>query len=771
MRLSTTFRFTCCRRAATLAVIAVLGIGNRPASAQPPAASAQPPATTTAPVDQGFVDEKAREASLPGATAVAPRLTVPTISLADAVTQTVNNQPQIKLGIQSVALRTGSVQRERGAFDWRLILVPNYEYGNTALDPSVRGDEKNRRLKFQVVAAAFGSINRQLLDQINTLGPRPPRCPLSFPGIGRDTLDPSAFRITSIRGFEDTLFTAGPTLRKTINVFRNNAACSEIVDPTPFAPTIYSALSDSNTNIFQRMFGLATGRNSLREMLNAAGFNESVITLEQTPHEVLAVTQQLAQAASAEAILSLLRLGVVPFDTVVKSGRLDASVTRRLRSGMTVGAAMHFDSSLDNFKDKSLDPNFGGSGKPMFFRANATGNISVPLMRGRGIGTTANLRAAQLSLSAETDRLRHTMSEETFRVATAYLNLIGAQESVKSFEESMTRQNQIAQLTQRRIAAGDLPAIETARTQARSNSVAASLSQARSTLVGARVALAEAMGVDAETIANAPLAAETFAMTMKALPALDALFATAAQSRLDLRALGSLSAAAKILEEGALVNAKPRLDLFARAGMGTFFDNLQFFFNPDEANPIFTLLPQEGPATVTQGAVRFSSPVGFYRAMFQRKWRPLWNVSLTLDLPFANNRRRGVLVEAEAARMRAEVQDRDLARVIRENIVSEVNTLRQRAEAIQYGQTAVSASQQTVDGAIARFQTGDQTLIDTLLSEEDLTQDRLALIQLWQSYVSELVRLRFETGTLVTFSGISIAPDQMRFDPSEFVVR
>src|SRR4030095_318775 len=82
--------------------------------------------------------------------------------------------------------------------------------------------------------------------------------------------------------------------------------------------------------------------------------------------------------------------------------------------------------------------------------------------------------------------LRHTMSEETFRVATAYLNLIGAQESVKSFEESMARQNQIAQLTQRRIAAGDLPAIETARTQARSNSVAAPLSQARSKVGGAR---------------------------------------------------------------------------------------------------------------------------------------------------------------------------------------------------------------------------------------------------------------------------------------------
>jgi outer membrane protein TolC len=734
-------------------------------------AAAQPAPSSPAPAEQRVIDARAREAVLPGATAAAPKLNVPTISLADAVTQAVTNQPQIKLGIQSVATRTGSVQRERGAFDWRLILAPNYEYNNTALDPAVRGDEKNRRLKFQVVAAAFGSINRQLLDQINNLGPRPPRCPLTFPGIGRGNLDPNAFKITSISGFDDTLFTPSTSLRRTISVFRNNAACSEISDPTPFAPTVYSTLSDPDTNIFQRMFGLATGRSSLREQLTAAGFNESVITLEQTPHEVLGVTQQLAQAASAEAILSLQRLGVVPLDTVVKSGRLDATITRRMRSGMTAGAVMHFDSSLDNFKDKSLDPSFGGSGKPMFFRANATGNITVPLMRGRGIGATANERAAQLSLSAETDRLRHTISEETFRTATAYLNLIGAQEAVKSLEESMARQNQIAQLTQRRIASGDLPAVETARTQARTTAVATSLSQARSAVVGARVALAEAMGVDADTIANAPLAAEGFAMTPKTIPALDALFATAAQSRLDARALGSLRAAAKVLEEGALVNAKMRLDLFAKAGMGTFFDNFQFFFNPDEANPIFTLLPQEGPPTVTSGAVRFSSPIGFYRAMFTRKWRPLWNVSLTLDLPFRNNRLRGAVVQAEAARMRAEVQERDLLRVIRENVVSEVESLKKEAESIQLSQTALAASQQTVDGAIARFQTGDQTLFDTLLAEEDLTQDRLALVRLWQQYLSDLVRLRFETGTLVTFTGNAVTPDQLRFDPSDFVVR
>ena len=153
--------------------------------------------------------------------------------------------------------------------------------------------------------------------------------PAHVSGIGRGNLDLNAFKITSIRGFDDTLFTAGPTLRRTISVFRNNTACSEIERSDTVRFHRLQHADDPDTNIFQRMFGLATGRNSLRELLNAAGFNESVITLEQTPPEVLGVTPQLAQAASAEAILSLLRLGVVPLEAprLVKSGRLDASVS------------------------------------------------------------------------------------------------------------------------------------------------------------------------------------------------------------------------------------------------------------------------------------------------------------------------------------------------------------------------------------------------------------------------------------------------------------
>jgi outer membrane protein TolC len=246
---------------------------------------------------------------------------------------------------------------------------------------------------------------------------------------------------------------------------------------------------------------------------------------------------------------------------------------------------------------------------------------------------------------------------------------------------------------------------------------------------------------------------------------------SALASRLDVRALASLRNAAQILEEGALANARPRLDVSLKGGMGTFYDDLAFYYLPDEVNPIFTLLPQPAPAQPSTGAVRFNSLTGYSRAMFQRPWRPIWAANFVLDLPFRNNTLRGRAAQAEAARRRAEVQERDLVRVIRENVVSQVGSLRRQAEAIERAQAAVDASQQVVDSVLLRFQQLDQTLIDTLLAEESLTQDRLTLVRLWQEYLSELARLRFETATLVSFTGTTVSPDQIQFDPTEYVRR
>ncbi|MGE5244846.1 MAG: TolC family protein [Betaproteobacteria bacterium] len=689
-----------------------------------------------------------------------PALTTPTVSLAEAVRLTIANNPQIKFATENVRSSAGQLQQSTGAFDWTLHLTPAFTYNNAALAPSVRTNEYNRRLKLQATATAFGIVNRALLDSLKTLGPRPPRCPLQFASTSdviNDQVDPLAITFPDLKGFENTRFTFDGPIRDTLQQFKNSGVCGPADDIGSTTGLMLTELQKIQNTTFRALAG--------------SGLVEATVTLEQAPNEIVAVTQQIAQAAATQASNALGRLGVVPRDEVVTSGTLDTSFGRLFRNGMSGSFNLHFLTSADNFKDKSLDPNFGGLGRPIKFAGSVFGTLTFPLARGLGIATSAPERAARLTLSADTDQLRQSTSEEALRTVLAYLQLVGAQQNVQSLEESATRQGQINNLTQLRVNSGDVPAVELQRTQARAASVRTALSQARQAVIDARMSLAEAMGIDVATMANAPLAADTFAESLGTLPDVKAMIPLALSTRPDVRALTSLTNAARLLEQGAFASARPRLDLSLKAGMSSFYDDLTFYTLPDEVNPIFTELEQPAPPQPSTGAVPFGSLTGFYRAFVDRQWRPLFSVNLVLNLPWRNNALRGRAAQAESSRARSEVQQQDLTRVIQENVVGEVGALRREAAAIERQQAAVQSSQQTLDAELQRFQQGDVTLIDTLLTEENLTNDRLSLVNLWQQYLAQVARLKFETGTLVSFNGPDITPDQVRFDPTQFVRR
>jgi hypothetical protein len=62
-------------------------------------------------------------------------------------------------------------------------------------------------------------------------------------------------------------------------------------------------------------------------------------------------------------------------------------------------------------------------------------------------------------------------------------------------------------------------------------------------------------------------------------------------------------------------------------------------------------------------------------------------------------------------------------------------------------------------------------LIDTLVTEEDLTQVQIQLAQAWLGYAGALARLRFEQGILVSYDSLEQAGESLRFDPSAFLTR
>ena len=83
----------------------------------------------------------------------------------------------------------------------------------------------------------------------------------------------------------------------------------------------------------------------------------------------------------------------------------------------------------------------------------------------------------------------------------------------------------------------------------------------------------------------------------------------------------------------------------------------------------------------------------------------------------------------------------------------------------------VFPSQASLDGTFSQLRAGESTVIDTLNTEADLLNDQTALIRAQQLYLSALARLRFESGQLVTFSGLGEPAETLRFVPTDFVVR
>jgi hypothetical protein len=251
------------------------------------------------------------------------------------------------------------------------------------------------------------------------------------------------------------------------------------------------------------------------------------------------------------------------------------------------------------------------------------------------------------------------------------------------------------------------------------------------------MSLAEAMGIDAASLADAPAASDRFADVRVDQQTVGALVASAMESRRDRLALDQARRASAELAAGARADTRRVYDVNLSAGLSQGYESEIFRFLPDERNPIFSEL---NPPTEFDETHRFYSPKGYWRGLSGR-WEPFVTASISFELPIGNN------------------------------VTGIVGTLRAAAEGVQRSREAVERTQQTFEGALAQLRAGELTLIDTLTTEEELLGDQTELLRQQQVYLSTLARLRFEAGQLVSFSGLGDATESLRFVPTEFVVR
>lgn len=419
------------------------------------------------------------------------------------------------------------------------------------------------------------------------------------------------------------------------------------------------------------------------------------------------------QRLLAENVVRRQRLGDPPVDEFFYNNSVNVSFQKLFRSGL--GIAPFFEGAMEgtNFKGKGGAAEDGGKGLKDLYTLKAGVGVAVPLLRGRGAkATAARERAATIDEQAAGFELAHQRSVSALRTIEAYWALVAAQESVRVGEASVQLQTRIAELTDGLIKVGDMPGIELSRAQAGVARATAQLEDSRKRLRTSRIDLATAMGLGTTgEDASLPTAADGF-------PAVDLAPATATldglpiDSRDDIKAADRREAASQVLVEGAGTQLRSKLDLSGRA----------YYTALDESTLANTVDRWVGPSA---------------------------DLSAEYEKPLGNNSAKGALAQAEADRRTRRIVYEDLRRQARLRSLAGMLSLPDSLSRVRLSRQAMDLYDKAYTSEVERLKAGESTLIDTLLTEQQLTESRLGLVSAQQELARLIAQLRFESGTLL----------------------
>jgi outer membrane protein TolC len=625
-----------------------------------------------------------------------PRMQGRPITLDDAVRITIANDPDTLLSQQSAEFSRGVLQEESGAFDPAIVFQPSYVHSEGELIGFAFLAEENRRKTHRILADRFQRVADDLERQV------------AEQDFSRASLSC------------EQLFGAGTTL-----IVDGRDVCGSL--DAGFDQQLFDLLILTAANLPASHPLAAQFRQIRDELLNA------------TRAEVLNLIHVFNNVAASQRE-ALRRLGAIPDVAVRDELTLDLRYRIPFREGFTVGPAIVFQGTRTGFRNKPHNPIFGGATTPTLFRSIIGFTVDTPLLRGFGrVSAQAPERAAEFNFGAAQAQADHRVAESVLRTVTAYWNLVGAQERLGLLERSLGTQQRILEISSALAEADELAPADLDRTRARVAESQSSVGRQRQAVIRARVALADAMGLDVADLDNTPLAAEAFPpVDPSVLPAPEqtaAVIDEALARREDVKAARQREESSKVLLEAARAELKPRLDvsfLLAYNGLAeSFLDDIY-------------------------------EPAGYQEA-FDELVGPSFTILFTWELPIGNNRQKGLLLRADALHEQSNIQATNLERVISTNIVEIVESARRTLTEIERRRASAEYYEETVSSAVEMYRGGELNLIDAILTEERLTFSLLDLVSARQTYATLISRLKFETAALVNRVGAS--PAQFTFDP------
>jgi outer membrane protein TolC len=415
----------------------------------------------------------------------------------------------------------------------------------------------------------------------------------------------------------------------------------------------------------------------------------------------------------------LINLGDAPTDEVFYRAGFEVQLSKLFRNGVRFGPYLNGSYEGTNYKGKPRSEEFGGKGLEDLFTFHAGTDLFVPLGRGRGArAVDAGERAAIRERDAARLALEHQASASALATILAYWDVRAAADNADVIQRSIDIQSNLLQLTQQLINSGDLPRVELSRAQAADARVRAQFADAQRQLHEARVALALAMGVavtgDEATI---PRARDPFPPAPAAAPLpTAAMIPDAVQRRKDVEAAAAREQAGRVLQDAASTNLRMRADLIG--------------------DTWYTALEER---SIQRAIDRWVGPSG--------------SLQLALEKPLGNNLYRGQLTQREADVRARQIDATDLQRQIGLGVVQAASALPDALARLRQAQASVGFYNDIVNAEIARFRTGDATLIDTVIMQQQQNESQLALIAAEREVGRLIAQLRFQTGTLLTPEG------------------
>lgn len=602
------------------------------------------------------------------------------VDLMEAVRLTLQHDPNLLLQKEDVRVQEGVLQELAGAFDWTLTGDVSYQHEERELRDSVKQREQDERDDLTVLngeTCSAAELNRAKAAELqDAIDAEPGTVPISTDDLFNLQLE-----------------------------------------------TLEQAIEEATTE-------------ELAELLR----NERLQLLGSELIEAEGLAEGNQQACD-ETAASLNRLGETPTFEDFDSVRLNLRLDKLYRSGLIFSPFLtgEYDSTRfvgkrDGFFEPVLDENgnqvvefgvprrrffdFGGKNVDDVYTLRVGFEVNIPLLRNRGAeAVAASESAAREDLEATALLLNHAASQSVLATATAYWNLHAAQERAGIFEGSVKLQEQLVKLTRELIEADELPRAELARVLASEANARAQLQGARRDLVASRLGLIQAMGLDTESQANAPLAGGAFPAA-PAPPAIERLLASealvdeAVERRYDVAAARKLKGSSRILARAAQINVRSQLDLTAS---------------------LWTTAT--GEKSLSEATDRWVTPS--------------WSLGLAYEKPFGNSEARGRLAQSEARARQDQISAADLERNVRIGVVLALASLAEARDRLANTEEAAKYFEATIAAEIEKFKVGDSTLVDTLLTEEQRTGSLLARLDALRQVAILLAQLRFETGTLV----------------------